>query len=257
MVSILKDKSVRLFVILGGFFVTNALVAEFIGVKIFALEDSFGMDPLNWNLFGRSGSLQFTAGVLLWPVVFIMTDLINEYYGRRGVRMLSFLAVTMITYAFIMIFGAISLAPADWWVTINADRGVPDMQAAFYNIFGQSLWIIVASLIAFLIGQLVDVFIFQRIKKVTGEKKLWLRATGSTLVSQFIDSFVVLYVAFVLGPQQWDIPQFFAIGTVNYFYKFLAAIILTPVIYLAHYWIDQFLGEQLATKLKREALESG
>jgi uncharacterized integral membrane protein (TIGR00697 family) len=249
----LRDRSVKLFLVLGGFFVANALVAEFIGVKIFALEDSLGWQPMNWNLFGQQGSLNFTAGVLLWPVVFIMTDVINEYFGKKGVRFLSYLAVGLIIYAFIMVFLAIRLEPASWWVGVNAERGTTDMQAAFANIFGQSNWIIVASLVAFLISQLVDVLVFQRIRRITGEQKVWLRATGSTLVSQLIDSFVVLYIAFVLGPQKWSMGLFLAVGTVNYLYKFLMAIVLTPLIYLAHHVIDRYLGAELAAEMKAAA----
>ena len=136
----LADRSSRLFVILAAFFVCNALMAEFIGVKIFAFEDTFGFAPFNWELFGQRGSLNFTAGVLLWPMVFIFTDVINEYFGQRGVRMISYLAVALILYAFLFAFIAISLAPASWWVGIGAKSGVPDMQAAFANIFGQGLW---------------------------------------------------------------------------------------------------------------------
>ena len=249
-----QDKRARLFIVLGGFFITNALVAEFIGVKIFAMEDSLGLKPFNWNLFGQEGSLNFTAGVLLWPVVFIMTDVINEYFGKRGVRLLSYLAVCMITYAFIAVYAAIELVPASWWVGIGADKGVPDMQAAYRSIFGQSTWIIVGSLVAFLIGQLVDVLVFQRIRRWTGEGKIWLRATGSTLVSQFIDSFVVLYIAFVLGPQKWSMGLFLAVGTVNYIYKFIMAIVLTPLIYVAHHYIDRYLGKEYAQQLKDEAI---
>ena len=167
---ILQDKSTRLFIFLGGFFISNAIIAEFIGVKIFAFEGTFGLQPLNWNLFGQVGSLNFTAGVLLWPVVFIMTDVINEYFGTKGVRLLSYLAVGLIAYAFLMVYAAITLAPADWWVGVNSENGVPDMQAAFASIFGQGMWIIVGSLVAFLVGQLTDVFVFHRIKKMTGEK---------------------------------------------------------------------------------------
>lgn len=249
-------KDQLLFVILAGFFISNALIAEFIGVKIFALEASLGMDPLNWNLFGQKGSLSFTAGVLLWPIVFIMTDVINEYYGQKGVRLLSYLAVGLISYAFIMAYGAINLAPADWWVGSFAEKGVPDMQEAFRNIFGQGMWIIVGSLVAFFLGQILDVIVFHKIRSVTGESKVWLRATGSTIVSQLIDSLVVLYIAFVLGPAQWSLSLFFAVATVNYVYKVSAAILLTPAIYGAHYVIDKFLGEELAGRLKAEAAAS-
>ena len=251
---LISNRAVRLFLILGGFFVTNALVAEFIGVKIFALEPTLGWKPMNWNLFGQSGSLMFTAGVLLWPIVFIMTDIINEYFGRRGVKLLSYLAAGLISYAFVMIFLAIKLAPADFWIGVNAERGVDDMQVAFANIFGQSNWIIVASLVAFLIGQLVDAWVFHNIRKSFGEKKIWLRATISTLISQFIDSFVVLYIAFVIGPQKWPMDLFLAIGTVNYGYKVLMAIVLIPLLYIARFLIDKYLGEKLSERLKKEAV---
>jgi uncharacterized integral membrane protein (TIGR00697 family) len=250
----------RLFIILAGFFVANALVAELIGVKIFALEDTLGIPPWDFNLFGEVGALQFSAGVLLWPVVFVMTDLLNEYYGKRGVRLLSFLAAGLILYAFVMIYFAIQLAPADWWVTQSVERDVPDSQAAFMVTFGQGLFIIVGSLMAFLLAQLTDVTVFQQIRKSTGEKKLWLRATGSTLVSQLVDSLVVLIVAFKWGPElvggvndPWPWSRIFAVATVQYAYKFTLAILLTPVIYWAHGLIDRYLGHEVAEQLKAQA----
>ncbi len=136
---VLSHRANRLFIGLGGFFIANALVAEFIGVKIFALEPTLGMEPFNFNLFGQEGALQFSAGVLMWPIVFVMTDLINEYYGKRGIRFLSLFTVALIGYAFLMIFSAIQLVPSDWWVTQNAAFGVPDMQAAFRVVLGQGL----------------------------------------------------------------------------------------------------------------------
>lgn len=250
----LDNKPAILFIVLGAFFVCNAIVAEFIGVKIFAFENTVGINPLNWNLFGHAGSLSLSAGVLLWPVVFIMTDLINEYYGKRGVKMLSYIGVGMISYAFFMIYGAIYLVPADFWVESYAAQGVPNMQSAFATIFGQGAWIIVASIIAFLIGQVIDATIFHRLRKWTGNEKVWLRATGSTIVSQFIDSFLVLYIAFVLGPPQWEMSLFLAVGTVNYAYKFLVAVFLTPIIYLMHSLIDRFLGHELAESMKQQAI---
>jgi uncharacterized integral membrane protein (TIGR00697 family) len=241
--------------VLAAFFAANAIIAEFVGVKIFALEPTLGLPPFGWNLFGQSGSLSFTAGVLLWPIVFVMTDVINEYFGRRGVRFISFLAVGLICYAFVFAYLAISLAPASWWVTVNVPRGVPDMQAAYASVFGQGLWTIGGSLVAFLVGQLIDVGIFHRIRAMTGERWIWLRATGSTAVSQFVDSFVVLYIAFVLGPQQWPVPLFLAVGTVNYFYKLGAAIVLIPLIYLMRRGIENYLGAGEAARLKAEAAE--
>jgi uncharacterized integral membrane protein (TIGR00697 family) len=179
-----------LFTVLAAFLVADALIAEFVGVKIFALEKTLGVAPFDWHLFGQQGSLSFTSGVLLWPIVFVMTDIVNEYFGPRGVRFISWLAVALISYGFLAAYIAISLAPADWWISVNATQGVPDMQAAFNAIFGQGMWTIVGSIAAFLVGQLVDISVFQAIRRVTGERWVWLRATGSTLVSQCIDSFV-------------------------------------------------------------------
>ena len=249
----LGGRASRLFVVLAGFFVANAIIAEFVGVKIFALEATLGRPPFGWSLFGQTGSLSFTAGVLLWPIVFIMTDVINEYFGRRGVRFISLLTVGLIVYAFVAAYLAIGLAPAAWWVTVNEPRGVPDMQAAFTNVFGQGMWTIGGSITAFLIGQLIDVTVFHRIRRATRGRWIWLRATGSTAVSQLIDSFVVLYVAFVLGPQQWPTSLFFAVGTVNYLYKMCAAVALIPLIYLMRRLIVGYLGAEESTALQRAA----
>lgn len=255
------EKKHRLFLILGGFFITNTLVAEFIGVKIFSLEASLGFDPLNLKLFGVDGlGFNLTAGVMLWPVVFVMTDVINEYFGKKGVRMLSNMAVVLILYAFLMFFLGINLAPNHWWqfqsgLHPDSAQSINDMDLAFRKIFGQGLWIIVGSLVAFLVGQIVDVLVFHRIKRFTGEGKIWLRATGSTLVSQFIDSYIVLIIAFYIGAD-WDLVRVLAIGTVNYIYKFVLAVVLTPSIYLGHYLIEKYLGADLAHQLKAEAAAS-
>ena len=250
------NKAARLFIVLAAFLVSNAIIAEVVGVKIFALEPTFGLMPLNWNLFGQSGSLSFTSGVLLWPFVFLMTDIINEYFGRRGVRFISWLTVALIVYGFLAAYLAISLVPAQFWVAVNSERGVPDMQAAFSNIFGQGMWTIAGSVTAFLVGQLIDVTVFHRIRMLTGERWIWLRATGSTAVSQLVDSFVVLYIAFVLGPQQWPTSLFLAVATVNYGYKLLMAVLLIPLIYLTRRGIRGYLGRDTAHRLELAARAS-
>ncbi len=260
--TIIQHKPTRLFIILAGFFIANALIAELMGVKLFSLEKTFGAEPLKLRLFGNEFSFNLTAGVLLWPVVFVMTDIINEYYGRKGVRFLSFLTIGLIAYAFVMFFGAIRLHPADFWAT-NYFPGVPDSDKAYAGIFGQSQAIIIASLIAFLIGQLLDVYFFHRIKKLTGEKKIWLRATGSTLISQLIDSFVVLFVAFYVAPRlsgqssPWSFSLVMTVCAGNYIYKFIIALLMTPVIYFVHYRIEKYLGNELAAAMKQAAMKDG
>ncbi len=262
--SILKDKRVKLFLLLGGFFVANAIVAEVIGVKIFSLEKTLGIAPFELKLFGNTFSYNLTAGVLLWPVVFIMTDVINEYYGMRGVRFLSLLAAGLIAYTFVMFQGAIYLAPADFWIGNYANQNIQNADDAYGIILGQGSWIIVGSLTAFLLGQILDVFIFHRIKRFTGDKAVWLRATGSTVVSQFIDSFVVLFIAFYVGPRlssnqgmPWSFGLVMTICIGNYIYKFVVAVLLTPLIYLSHNIIEKYLGHEQAAQMKREAMANG
>ena len=250
---ILEQKKNRLFIILAGIFITNALLAEMIGTKIFSLESTIGMKPVNMNLFGFIMDFNLTAGVVIWPIVFITTDLINEYFGKPGVKRISYLTAGLIAYAFVVIFLAMKLAPAGWWIDANSEDpqgNTFNINYAFAKIFGQGLRIIIGSLTAFLIGQLIDVYVFQRLRHITGNRLLWLRATGSTLISQFVDSFVVLFIAF---SGMFSFKQIIAIGITNYIYKFLVAILLTPLIYLGHHWIDRYLGKTNAERMAEEA----
>lgn len=251
---IFKTKETKLFIVLACFFIANAVIAEFIGVKIFSVENTLGIPELNLTLFGFEGlSLNMSAGVLNWPIVFIMTDIINEYFGRKGVRMLSYIAVVMIGYGFLVIYFSMKLTPSGFWIYKNLSEGsVLNMSQAYNSILGQGLWIILGSITAFLVSQLIDVSIFHWIKKATGEKSLWLRATGSTVISQFIDSFVVIYIAFYLGGN-WTFKQIIAVGIVGYIYKFIVAVSLTPILYVVHKIIDTYLGKELAHKLIQSA----
>jgi len=236
------------------FFVANALIAECIGGKIFSLEKTFGFAPSDFTLFGQEGlAFNLTCGVLLWPLEFVITDIINEYYGPKAVKRISYIAIALISYAFIMFYLAIKIPPADFWISSGTEIGVPDMPNAFNAIFGQGMWIIVGSLVAFLVSQVVDVTIFHKIKKITGEKKVWLRATGSTLISQLVDSFIVLFIAFKIG-KGWSWQLVLAICVVNYAYKFVMALVLTPLIYFMRNRIDNYLGEGVANRMKRSAM---
>src|SRR5882762_914789 len=143
---ILKDRPTKLFIFFTAFFVANALIAECIGGKIFSLEKLLGLHPSQFSLFGQKGlSFNLTCGVLLWPLEFIMTDIINEYYGPKAVRRISYTAVALITYAFIMFYAAIHIPPADFWIGTKTDSKIPNMQDAVNVIFGQGMWIILGS----------------------------------------------------------------------------------------------------------------
>ena len=211
----LKNRKDIVFLVLAGFFITNAIVAELIGGK---LVQFFG-------LFTQS------IGIILWPVIFLLTDLINEYYGKDGVRKLTYITVGLISFTFIVLSVALS---------IPATSFSPVSDSVFNTIFGQSQWIIVGSIIAFLLSQLVDVYVFWMFKKATGDKHIWLRATGSTMVSQLIDTFVVHFIAFVL-PGKWPFSEFLVNASWGYAFKLLVALALIPTIYLGHYVIGKYL----------------
>jgi uncharacterized integral membrane protein (TIGR00697 family) len=209
---------------------------------------------MNLTLFGESGlAFNLTCGVLLWPLEFVITDIVNEYYGPKAVRRISLIAVALISYAFIMFYLAMSAAPASFWVESKMQNGIPSMQLAFEAIFGQGMWIIIGSIIAFMVSQLIDVTVFHQIKKRTGDKMIWLRSTGSTVVSQLVDSFVVLFIAFKIG-NGWAWSTVLAVGVVNYMYKFTMAIVLTPLIHLIRNRIENYVGAETAQKMKSEAM---
>lgn len=203
------------FLVLAGFFITNAIMAELIGGKLIQF----------FGLFTQS------IGIILWPIIFILTDLINEHFGKDGVKKLTYITVGLISFAFIVLSIAIN---------IQATPFSPVNNEVFKTVFGQSQWIIVGSIIAFLISQLVDVYTFLFFKKITGNKFIWLRATGSTLISQLVDTFVVQYIAFVL-PSKWTLDEFITNASYGYAFKLIIAIALIPLIYVGHALINKFL----------------
>ncbi|GGK82603.1 queuosine precursor transporter [Rufibacter glacialis] len=239
-------KKRQLFMVLCGIFLTNALLAELIGVKIFSGEGIFGLPGAQIPVMGANYDFNLTAGVIIWPVVFITTDIINEYFGKSGVKRISFLTAALIAYAFLVIVVVTALPPAQFWQELNnqGPNGTSfDMDYAFNKVFRQGLGIILGSLVAFLLGQLLDAQVFHWLRNLTGSRKIWLRATGSTLVSQLVDTVVVLFIAFYLFGN-WDLKLVLSVAVINYLYKFTVAVLLTPVLYLAHAGIDRYLASE-------------
>ncbi|RAK62946.1 queuosine precursor transporter [Hymenobacter edaphi] len=245
--ALFAHKKQQLYLVLSAIFIVNALLAEIIGVKIFHVNGLIGLP--------ESVPGDLTAGVLIWPAVFVTTDILNEYFGPRGVLRVSLLTAGLILYAFAVIYATTRLQPAAFWLDVNKTdaQGRPfDIDYAYQSIFRQGGNIIIGSIAAFIIGQLLDATVFQRLRRITGSRLIWLRATGSTLVSQLVDSFVVLFVAFyVFG--NWSFEQVLRVANTNYWYKFAAAVLLTPVLYLAHNLIDRYLGRAETSELQTEA----
>ncbi|GAB3920077.1 queuosine precursor transporter [Larkinella terrae] len=250
------SKKTNLYLFLSAVFLTNAIVAEIIGVKIFSAETFLGIAPAQLHLLGDFVlDFNLTAGVVIWPFVFITSDIINEYYGVKGVKQISYITAGFIAYSFLIIYFVTTLPPAQFWLDVNKTDAVGNpvnINNAFAMIFRQGLGIIIGSITAFMVGQLLDATVFQSLKKITGSRKIWLRATGSTLVSQLIDSFVVLTIAFYIFGN-WSFKQVIAVAIVNYIYKFFIAVALTPILYVAHFLIDNYLGKEHAKELANES----
>ncbi|KPM49540.1 queuosine precursor transporter [Jiulongibacter sediminis] len=251
----METKKQKLYIILCGIFLTNAITAEIIGAKIFSLSDTLGMDIKGFSFLGMDMGFALSAGTLNWPIVFIISDVINEYFGKKGVKFISYLTAALITFSFAVIYLAVSVRPAEFWLDVNSTdtQGNPiNINEGFKMIFRQGMGIIIGSIAAFLIGQILDALVFHRLRRITENRLVWLRATGSTVFSQFFDSFLVIFIAFyVFG--NWSFNQVIQVGTNNYLYKFLVAIALTPLVYLAHFLIDKWLGKENSKELISEA----
>ena len=225
---IFSSKRNTVYIIMAGIFIPNAVVAELIGGKLIQL-----------------GPFIMSIGIIPWPVVFLTTDLINEYYGKAGVRKLSLITACLISYAFVILYFAITVPTAKGQVT--------DEQ--FRSVFGQSMWIIVGSIVAFLFSQLIDVSIFWLLRDKTGGKMIWLRSTGSTIISQLIDTFIVGGIGFWL-PGKVDTATYLNMSLTGYTFKLVIAIALTPLIYVGHNLIEKYLGDESTHIITSAAEES-
>ena len=212
-----KSKKDTVYVVLAGIFITNAVVAELIGGKLIDV-----------------GPAVMSIGILPWPIVFVTTDLINEYFGEKGVRKLSIITASLIAYTFFVLYFAMKIP----------STGISSVSTSQFNaVFGQSQLIIVGSITAFLVSQLIDVSLFHFFKRRTGNKMIWLRSTGSTVISQLFDSFIVLGIAFWL-PGIMDTKTFFLSAMTGYTVKLVIAVLMTPLIYLGHSLIEKYIQEK-------------
>lgn len=224
----LNERRQWLFIFLVGLFITNAVTAELISNKLIQI-------PIDFSIFGNKfGPFTTIVGILPWPIVFILTDLMNEFYGQKAVKRVSWITAILIAYCFIVVGVSLSI-PA---VEIKGSNLATN--ESYHRVFGQAQMVIVGSIAAFLISQLMDAYLFDWIKKKTGNRYIWLRSTGSTLFSQLVDSYVVLYIGFVL-PGSLKFSDYMTIAPTNYILKMLIAVSLTPLIYLGHYGVNRYL----------------
>jgi len=213
---------------LAGLFVASLLIADLTGVKLFELDV---------GLF----TVRHTCGMVAFPITFLLTDLINEYYGPRGARRIVWLGLAMGFFVFLVV--NVSLALPRWEAPFNIAEG------SFEAVFANSRVMYVASLAAYLVGSLLDISVFGWLKRLTAGRYVWLRATGSTVVSQAIDSFLVTWLAFSVGRALFPtdaapmpMPEVLTTALTGYTLKFALALALTPVIYLGRVVLSRGFG---------------
>lgn len=221
-----------LYLWLAALYITSLVLANIIGVKLFRF-------PLDLGPLG-SLSVEHTMGMLPFPITFLLTDLINEYYGKRGARRVVYISLAMAAFAWMLI-----------WISRKAPtlEGIPGTAtaASFENVFGAASLMYIASLVAFLCGALLDILLFGVFKRLTKGKMVWLRATGSTVISQLFDSFVVtsvffLFIPMLLGNEPAKVGWVLGTALTGYILKFVLAVLVTPFIYLGRWMIRQWVG---------------
>jgi len=212
------------FVWLAGIFVASLVLADIIGSKLITFQ-------LPFTIPGIDNTVILSAGILPFPITFVLTDLINEFYGPAGARRVTWVGFGMAIFSYVILTLA-RLLPTHPLSPLPND--------VFNLVFGLSNTMFIASLTAYLLGQFLDIAVFHTIRRFTGHKWLWLRSTGSTVMSQLVDTLVVTSIAFA-GILPWD--TLVHLGGNNYFWKFLIALGMTPFCYLLHTLIHRFLGK--------------
>ena len=224
------DRKTWLFIILSGLFVTNAVTAELISNKLISI-------PIQVDFLGlKFGPFVTVIGILPWPFVFLLTDLLNEFYGYKTVRKLSWITAGLILYCFLIVGISLKIPAVELPGTSLADN------KSYTMVFGQAQMVIVGSIIAFLLSQLMDAYLFSWIKSKTGDKYIWLRSTGSTVISQLVDSYVVLFIGFVITGNM-SFQDYLMIAPTNYILKLLIGVALTPLIYAGHFSVRKYLSK--------------
>ena len=212
------DGRAKLYVFLGALFVTSLVVGDLIGGKLVEV-----------NLFGWI--LAMPAGMIAFPVTFLLTDLVNEFYGRKAARFLTLVGFVMALY---------TIGLVNWGVALPRHVWTGDAyQASYRQIFASSQRILFASVTAYLVGQFLDIAVFHLLKVATRGRFLWLRATGSTVVSQLVDTIVVQALAF---GSMLTLSNVFRLVFTAYVLKLIIAILLTPLIYAGHAMVERWLG---------------
>jgi len=239
-----------IYFVLGGIFVTVLLLTNIIGTKLILAFP-------NWlpNGFFGDGPITLTAGILTYPITFLVTDLVSEIYGKRRADLMVYTGFAMSLLMLPILWLSVVTIPSPIWVNpLSASYGLDtaaEMQHAFESVFYFPGILLFSSMLAYMVAQLLDNYLFHFWKRLTDGKHLWLRNNGSTFISQLVDTIVVnsifLSVAFKLP---WQVIA--QIILANYVFKLVFAVCDTPFIYLGVYWVKRMLGLRFHQEVPEE-----
>jgi uncharacterized integral membrane protein (TIGR00697 family) len=222
MVATTLDIRARLFLTLTALFTTSLVVGDLIGGKLMGVP-----------LFGDTHLL--SVGFIPFPITFLLTDLLNEFYGKRAARTVTWVGFGMACFTLVVV----QLAVAAPWhpVTQQADwAGLTP--ATFDAVFASGQRILLASMTAYVVAQLIDIAVFHRLKSLTKGKLIWVRATGSTVISQLIDTIVIQSLVW---SGTLDVAKLTNLVITSWVGKVLIAVLLTPLIYAGHALVERVL----------------
>ena len=217
----------RIYLILGALFISSLVVSNLIFQKFFY-----------WDFFGIY-TFEISVGILPYPITFLITDIISEVYGKRKANQVVTAGIFASFFSMLIVYVAGNV-PATEWSPIN--------NALFNTVFGATAIAVLASMTAYLLAQYIDIQIFHFWKHLTKGKHLWLRNNFSTFLSQFVDTFTVLFLLCSFGKISWSL--FSVLLASGFLFKVMVAALDTPFLYAAVYALRKRFGLKMGEEIE-------
>lgn len=217
----------RIYLILGGLFIASLVVSNLIFQKFFT-----------WDFFGLY-TFEVSVGILPYPVTFLITDIISEVYGKQKANQVVTTGIFASFFSLLIIYSA-NAVPATAWSPVD--------NQLFEKVFGATIIAVFASMTAYLLAQYIDIQLFHFWKKLTKGRHLWLRNNFSTFLSQFVDTFSVLFLLCSFGKIEWKL--FGALLISGFLFKVIVAALDTPVLYAAVFALRKRFNLKWGEELK-------
>ncbi|MDR5589442.1 queuosine precursor transporter [Christiangramia sp. SM2212] len=226
-----KLKAQQIYLVLSALFIASLVVSNLIFQKFFY-----------WDFFGLY-TFEISVGILPYPITFLITDIISEVYGKKKANLVVTTGIFASFFSLLIVYTA-DAVPATAWSPIS--------DSLFEKVFGATAIAVFASMVAYLLAQYIDIQLFHFWKRLTKGRHLWLRNNFSTFLSQFVDTFSVLFLLCSFGKIDWEL--FGGLLLSGFLFKVLVAALDTPFLYAAVYGLRRMFKLKPAEELKFEAV---